>query len=167
MSSKTPAPSHPLKPLIISWLVHGLLLLVAAGMFGVMRQQVHSAEWIELMDMFGFARLIPLVQHAVDAISSWRGWIAVVGLGSSLVAAWSWWRPQWARWPLHVCAGIHLVLVPISAWYGHGMMGEEANGIGSIVVEVLSVIAVEVSLVIAIVAVERAHLKGSTPAPIP
>ena len=127
-----------LAPLTATWTIHGVLLLTIAALVGVLRRQVHSREWLELMETADAWALVKPMQAAVAAVEGMRGGIAWTGLASLIVGGIAWLAPRHARWPLHLCAAAHIILVPWAA-----------------VSEVFTAVCAVAGCVIAMIATER------------
>lgn len=61
-------------------------------------------------------------------------------------------------WPLHALAAAHLILVPWSSWVLHRHLGDLTSAsAGTVIGEIVTIVATEATLVVAIVMVERAR----------
>lgn len=159
-------PRSPFLPLTAIWVAHGVALLIGSLLVGFMASQVHSDPWLEMMEIMGAWSLVKPMQAAVVAMVDLRLAIALTGLGSvcaGLIAM----KPAWARWPLHLCAAAHLVLVPWASWILHRSLGEVAAHPMTMATEILTVLMAEAGCIIAIIAVERIHRRISTAAQAP
>lgn len=146
-----------LAPLIATWTIHGVLLLTMAALVGALRRQVHNSEWLELMEAADAWALVKPVQAAVAAVEGMRAGIAWTGLASLIVGGIAWIAPFHARWPLHLCAAAHIILVPWATWVGHVALGETAAHAGVVVSEILTAVCAVAGCVIAMIATERAR----------
>lgn len=166
--------SRPLRarlaPLAATWTVHGVLLLIIAAVIGVLRRQVHSGQWLELMEVADAWALVKPIQAAVGAVEDMRAGIAWTGLLSLAVGVFAGIAPQHARWPLHLCAVAHIILVPWATWIGHLALAETIRHIGMLVSEIVTAVCAVAGCVIAMIATERilsATVPPSTEPPSP
>jgi|GEM_PF-4430473 len=108
------------------------------------------------------------MQQALSVLQTGREWLLAVGVFSGFVAGVALWRPAWARWPLQICAAVHLILVPWAAWTSHAALAEALPAFGTIgmLMEVVTVLATEAGLVVAMVATQRIYaerVRGRAP----
>jgi len=149
------SPRHPLGLLAITWMVHGVLLLFMAVLAAPLVRQTQQDMWLESMQLLGAWALVEPIQRALTVVLASRSALAIVGAFSLLVGILAMARPFWARWPLHGCAAVHLVLVPWAAWVSHAALSDLMPGMFGTALEILTVVAAEAGLVIAMVATER------------
>ena len=122
------ADRSPLSPFAWTWIGHGGLLLLLAGMLPVLVAQVSEPEWAEAMRMLDADRLVAPIRALAPEFSAQAPGCALVG-GLCLVLA-GWTLATRQRWPLHLLAAAHLVLVPLATWWGHRLA--ERTGLGSL-----------------------------------
>ena len=122
------ADHSPLAPIAWTWIAHGCVLLVLAGMLPVLVAQVSEPEWAEAVVMLGAERLIAPVRAIAPEMSAQAPGCALIGGLCLLLAGWTLATRQ--RWPLHLLAAAHLALVPLATWWGHGLA--ERTGLGGL-----------------------------------
>lgn len=146
---------RPLGLLALTWMVHGVLVLLMAALAAPLLTQTRQQAWLEAMELLGAWPLVEPIQRALALLLAGRSALAIVGALSLLVGMFTAVTPHWARWPLHICAAAHLVLVPWAAWVSHAALSDLMPGILGWTLEIVTVLAAEAGLVVAMVATER------------
>ncbi len=139
------------------WCMHGGIMLFIAALAGPLQAQTEQEVWLEAMDLLHASWLIEPTQKSLALVLAGRTILVAVGIFSLVVGMLTWRWPQWARWPLHACAVAHLIMVPWAAWVAHDAVAAIVPGVMGLVAEVLTVLATEAGLVVAMVATERLH----------
>lgn len=108
------------KAFAAAWCGHGAALGSSALILPLMAEQVASAEWAESMSMLGAGDLVQPMRQAMAATAGWTPWILGLSGLCLLAGGLALLRPRAARWPLHLGAAVHVVLLPLATWRMHG-----------------------------------------------
>ena len=138
------------------WMVHGAALVLMALALPVMEAQSRMPEWAELMTLLGQGPLVEPLRAVLPQVVALAPGLVVTGLACLAAGALGRWR-NW-RWPLQAVAAVHLVLVPWSAWWSHGLL-PLGNGPLTLLGEILSAVAGMALVVWSLVAVGRCTSK--------
>jgi hypothetical protein len=110
-------PHDPLAFIRVAWLAHGIALTVLGGLLPVVQTQITKPEWAEAMRILGFQTWAAPILRVMDRILEAMPWCIGTGLlaiAAALVA-----MRTGRRWPLQAIAAVHLVVVPLGAWWSH------------------------------------------------
>lgn len=152
------SPQNPLATIATCWLVHGILITLCGLLLPLMSDIIQQGDWAESMRLMGADELIDPARALTTALAPTAVWLIALGIPCIGVGITARCWPLRAVWGLHILAIIHLLLVPWSSWALHRRLGDLTGaGIGTLLGEILTVLATEATLVIAIVVVERAR----------
>lgn len=160
-SATMPDAAHPNRRISVvasCWLVHGALLALLGLLLPFMAEMIRSEDWAESMRLLGADDVIAPTRSTLSAIVPFVGWLIGVGLPCILIGAAA---LRWGirvAWPLQALAVAHVILVPWSTWALHRHLGDLTSATASTVIgEIITILATEAVLIVAIVIVERAR----------
>ena len=150
--------SRPITVVASCWLVHGALLMVLGLLLPPMAEMIRSEDWAESMRLLGAEDVIAPTRSTLFAIVPFFGWLIAVGVPCVIIGAAALRWSARVAWPLHVLAAAHVILVPWSTWALHRHLGDLTSAsAGTVIGEIVTILATEATLVVAIVMVERAR----------
>ncbi len=131
----------------IIWILHGALVALIAALCAPLLRQTFDQAWMETMEMLGAWSFVEPVRGLLSSVVAARLSLFCVAILALATGIFTLAKPAQARWPLQICAAMHLILVPYSAWIFWPHLPGELTSTAMTVANMLAIIFTEACLV--------------------
>lgn len=131
----------------IIWILHGALVALIAALCAPLLRQTYGQAWMETMEMLGWWSLVEPVRGLLSSVVAARVSLFCVAALALATGIFALARAHQARWPLQLCAAMHLILVPYGAWIFWPHLPVELTSTAMTVANVLMIMLTEACLV--------------------